>query len=128
MDLLAGQSFVATVVRLLEKGRDLGSAEARELRGAPGSLHRARVGAVEAESPKPGPEQARLRLALARQREVGGPCVAAGQTPLGLAVTSEVELEAQAGLPIISGRPERRERPALSSTAPARTRWPGRHT
>jgi hypothetical protein len=37
----------------------------------------------------------------------------------------EIDLDAQAGLPIISGRPERNERLALSMTAPARTRWPG---
>src|SRR5260370_13187012 len=41
-------------------------------------------------------------------------------------MASEIDVEGQAGLPIISGRPERSERLALSMTAPARTRWPGR--
>jgi hypothetical protein len=37
-------------------------------------------------------------------------------------MTGEVEDDRQAGLPIISGRPERSDRLALSITAPARTR------
>jgi hypothetical protein len=41
-------------------------------------------------------------------------------------MSGEVDLERQAGLPIISGLPERSDRLALSMTAPALTRWPGR--
>jgi hypothetical protein len=37
-------------------------------------------------------------------------------------MADEVDLERQAGLPIISGLPERRDRLALSITAPALTR------
>ena len=64
----------------------------------------------------------RVFLATRGQRDVRGSGVTSGKTPLGLAMASEIELEAQAGLPIISGRPERSERLALSITAPARTR------
>ena len=66
----------------------------------------------------------RLRLFLTRRRQgyIGAPGVATGGAPLGLAMAREVDLERQAGLPIISGRPDRIERPALSMTAPARTR------
>ncbi len=68
----------------------------------------------------------RLLLTLGRQRQVGRAGVPSVETPFSLAVTREIELDAQAGLPIISGLPERNERLALSITAPARTRWPGR--
>lgn len=71
---------------------------------------------------QPGLERGRVLLATRRQREVGRTRVAAGEAPLGLPVADDVELERQAGLPIISGRPERSDRPALSMTAPARTR------
>jgi hypothetical protein len=55
--------------------------------------------------------------------DVGVSGVPAGGAPLGLAVAGKVDLYgAQAGFPIISGRPERSERLALSITAPARTR------
>jgi hypothetical protein len=67
----------------------------------------------------------RLRLAIRGQRQIGLTRVPAAEAPFGFAVTGEVNLDAQAGLPIISGRPERSERLALSITAPARTRWPG---
>lgn len=72
------------------------------------------------------------------QRQVCVAGVAPGEAPLGFAVAREVYLKgdllgpsqsrfrAQAGLPIISGRPERSDRLALSITAPARTRCPGR--
>src|ERR1044072_4155458 len=121
MDLPAGKSFVAAVVRLLEQRRYLGGGETGELRGAPGALHGARIDAVEVDSAKSRSQRARLGLALGGQREVGGSCVAAGETPLGLAVPGEIELEAQAGLPIISGRPDLRERTATSSPTHART-------
>ena len=76
-------------------------------------------------------QAAGLVFTMWREREVGSTCVAAVETPLGLTVTGEVYLQparlrAQAGLPIISGLPERKDRLALSITAPARTRWPGR--
>src|SRR5256886_15061548 len=78
---------------------------------------------------EPGTESLGFCLALRRQWNVGDSGVAARGAPLGLAVAREVDLERQAGLPIISGRPERRERLALSITAPARARCPGRtHT
>jgi hypothetical protein len=57
-----------------------------------------------------------------RQGKVGASGVAAVERPLGLAMPGEVDLERQAGLPIISGLPERNERLALSMTAPALTR------
>src|SRR2546430_15651159 len=75
---------------------------------------------------EPGTESLGFCLALRRQGNVGDSGVAARGAPLGLAVARGGDLERQAGLPIISGRPERRERPALSMTAPARTRRPGR--
>jgi hypothetical protein len=67
-------------------------------------------------------ELARFVFATLGEGKVGASGVAAGQAPCRLAVAGEIELEAQAGLPIISGRPDRRERLALSITAPARTR------
>src|SRR4029077_10709278 len=60
------------------------------------------------------------------QREIGAAGVLAGAAPFGLAMAGEIDVERQGGLPIISGRPERSDRLALSMTAPARTRWPGR--
>jgi hypothetical protein len=71
---------------------------------------------------EPVAEDSRVLFSAFCQRDVGDTGVPSGQTPLGLAVASEIELEAQAGLPIISGRPDRSERLALSITAPARTR------
>jgi hypothetical protein len=56
------------------------------------------------------------------QGEVRVAGVASVGAPFGLAMADEVDLERQAGLPIISGRPERSDRLALSMTAPARTR------
>lgn len=67
-------------------------------------------------------EVSRVFFAASRERQVRGACVPAGDAPLGLAVTSEVDVLGQAGLPIISGLPERSDRLALSITAPARTR------
>jgi hypothetical protein len=72
-----------------------------------------------------------LVFTVRREWQVGGACVAAVEAPFGLTVTGEVNLQparlcGQAGLPIISGLPERKDRLALSITAPARTRWPGR--
>jgi hypothetical protein len=64
----------------------------------------------------------RLLLALERQWEVGLTRMPTVEAPLGFAVAGEIDLDAQAGLPIISGLPERNERLALSITAPARTR------
>jgi hypothetical protein len=96
--------------------------EARKLRGAKRALHRARVDRVEVDAEKLLSEVLRVLLSARSQRDVGDAGVPSGETPLGLAVASEIELEAQAGLPIISGRPDRSERLALSITAPARTR------
>src|SRR5207247_11328684 len=84
------------------------------------------VDGAECDAVQPGGEQLRVLFATRGQGEVCGPGVPARKAPLGLAVAGEVELEAQAGLPIISGRPERRDRLALSITPPARTRCPGR--
>jgi hypothetical protein len=75
---------------------------------------------------QPGPELRRLLFTMGGERQIGAARVAAVQCPLGLAMPGEVDLEGQAGLPIISGLPERSERLALSMTAPALTRWPGR--
>ena len=126
VDLLGGQAFESAVIELLEQWHDLRSVVAGELRGAQGALHRARVNRVELDALKAGAEIARVFFATRGQRNIGDSGVTPGKTPLGLAVASEIELEAQAGLPIISGRPDRNERLALSITAPARTRCPGR--
>src|SRR5439155_1859547 len=65
-------------------------------------------------------------LATCCQWQVGLSGMTAVEAPLGLAMTGEVDGSRQAGLPSISGRPERSDRLAPSITAPARTRWPGR--
>jgi hypothetical protein len=96
--------------------------EAREVRRSCRALHRARVHGVEVDAVELSTKVPCVLLAARRERQVGDACVAPRTTPLGLAVAGEIELEAQAGLPIISGRPERRDRLALSITAPARTR------
>lgn len=79
-----------------------------------------------------------LFLTAGRERQVRIAGVPSRDAPLGFAVAREVDLQvnqlgpswsrsgAQAGLPIISGRPDRSDRLALSITAPARTRCPGR--
>jgi hypothetical protein len=71
-------------------------------------------------------EGSSLGFTFWREWQIRAACVLAAERPLRLAVTAEVDLERQAGLPIISGRPDRSDRLALSMTAPARTRWPGR--
>lgn len=121
-DLLGGQAFVPAVVELFQQRRDPWVVEARQLGRAQGSLHRARVDRGELDALQAATQVARVLLAARRQRKVGVAGVLPGEAPLGFAVAGEIEVEAQAGLPINSGRPERRERLALSITAPARTR------
>src|SRR5258708_6771548 len=99
--------------------------ESRELSGASRALHWARVDGVELKLGESWLQRGGALLSLGGQWKVGGSGVATASTPLSLAVASEIDLR-QAGLPIISGRPERSERLALSITAPARTRCPGR--
>ena len=121
-----GHAFVLAVVDLAQHSSQLWEGEAGEL-GSPSRAlkwageHRVEIHRLEA--PLQG---RRLLLTVRGQREIGVACVSPALAPLRLAVAREVDLEAQAGLPIISGLPERNERLALSITAPARTRWPGR--
>ena len=99
---------------------------ARELGRANSALERAGQDLVESHACKPVAECSCLGLAGGGQGEVGAPRMTPVEAPLRLAVAGEIDFERQAGLPIISGRPDRSERLALSMTAPARTRWPGR--
>ena len=122
VNLLRGQAFVATVVDLSQQWRDARLVEAGELGRASGPLERARVHGVERDAGEPATDGCGLLFAARGEGQVGDAGVLTREAPLGLAVTGEVDLERQAGLPIISGRPERRERLALSITAPARTR------
>src|SRR5256886_4885895 len=126
MDLFGGQSFVTAIVHFLQQRRDLQILKAGELGGAPGALHRARVNSVELDATEPLTQGPGLVLAAWGEGQIGGAGVPPRETPLRLAVAGEVDLERQAGLPIISGRPERSDRLALSMTAPPRTRRPGR--
>ena len=129
VDGAGGQAFIVAVVNLTQERADLGVGKSRELGGAPCSLQWARVHDVEIEPRETRPQRLRLQLAFGRQLKIGRSGVPAVRAPLGLAMTSEINLERQAGLPIISGRPDRSDRVALSITAPALTRWPGRtHT
>lgn len=126
---LGGHAFVRPVVDLAQERRQLRLREPGQLSGAPGPLERAGEHSIEVDVPQPAAQVRRLLLTLSRQRKIGLASVPSVEAPLGLAVAREIELDAQAGLPIISGLPERNERLALSITAPARTRWPGRtHT
>ena len=121
-----GHAFVLAVVDLAQQRRQLRLREPGQLGSAPGALERAGEHNVEIELLQPAAQVRRLLLTLRRQRKICLARVPSVKAPLGLAVAREIELEAQAGLPIISGLPERNERLALSITAPARTRWPGR--
>ena len=71
---------------------------------------------------EPAPQSQGFLGASLGEGQVRGTRMPSRKTPLCLAVPGEIDLERQAGLPIISGRPERSERLALSMTAPARTR------
>ena len=103
--------------------------KASDVGGARRALERTRIDNVKIDAREPGAERCRLFFAVPRQGKVGATSVTAIESPLRLAMSGEVDLERQAGLPIISGLPERNERLALSMTAPALTRWPGRiHT
>jgi hypothetical protein len=102
------------------------SCEACDLGGARRSLERTRINNVKIDAGESRAERRRLFFAVRCQGKVGAAGVTAVERPLRLAVSGEVDLEGQAGLPIISGLPERSDRLALSMTAPARTRWPGR--
>jgi hypothetical protein len=129
VDGLGGQALVFAVFDLAKQRRDLGVGESSDLGRVPGTLQRARVHGVEVELGEAVAQGCGLLLAVRCERQIGASSVAAVDAPLGLAMTGEIDLEAQAGLPIISGLPERSDRLALSMTAPARTRWPGRtHT
>jgi hypothetical protein len=126
VDRLCGDAFVVAVVHLAQKWCDPMLWKPRDLGGARRPLERTRINNIKMDAREPGAELRRLFFAVLRQRQVGAAGVAAVERPLRLAMSGEVDLERQAGLPIISGRPERKERLALSITAPALTRWPGR--
>src|ERR1700730_1950097 len=139
LDLLPGHALEFAVVDFAKERRQLRVGKAGDLSCAPGALERARVDRVEVDFLQTVFETCCLLLTVRREGQIGAAGVATVKTPFGLAVASEIDLEcdllvrsvlrwlsAQAGLPIISGLPERRERLALSMTAPARTRWPGR--
>jgi hypothetical protein len=126
VDRLRGDAFVVAVVDLAQEWGQLCIWEAGDLGGAPGALKWTRVNGIEMKLGQPGPECRRLLFAVTSERQIGSAGVTAVQGPLGLAVPGEIDLEGQAGLPIISGLPERSERLALSMTAPALTRCPGR--
>ena len=123
---LGGHTLVFAVIHLAQERRQLRLGESCELGGAPGPLQRAREHGAELELLEAAAQVRRLLFTLRCQRQVRLASVPSVEAPLGLAVAREIELDAQAGLPIISGLPERNERLALSITAPARTRWPGR--
>lgn len=122
VDLFRGLAFVVAVIDLAKQCSQLGFGEAGNLGSAPGALKRTRVDSVEMDLAQAVPQVRGLVLTVRGQRQIGAPCVAAAKAPFGLAVADQVDLGAQAGLPIISGLPERRDRLALSMTAPARTR------
>lgn len=128
MDLGAGQAFVLAVIDLAEQGRHLGVIETRELGGLQSALEGTRENGVEMDHAELRAEGFGVFFAPRGQRKIGASGMTAVAAPLRFAVAGQVELETlrQAGLPIISGLPERSERPALSITAPARTRCPGR--
>ena len=100
--------------------------KARDLRGARRPLEGTRIDSIKIGTCEPSAKLGRLLFAVLGQGKVGAASVAAVERPLCLAMAGEVDLDRQAGLPIISGLPERNERLALSMTAPALTRWPGR--
>src|SRR5260370_15017347 len=126
VNLRGREALVPAVIDLGQQRRQLRIRESGYLSGAYGALKRAGEHRVECQSTQPFTQGTGLVFALGQQREVGAAGVLARAAPLGLAMASEIDVEGQAGLPIISGRPERSERLALSMTAPARTRWPGR--
>ena len=129
MNLRGRDPFVLAVIELAKQWRLAQVGEAGDLGGAQGALERARENGVEGQAAQSRTQGPGLSFALGGEGKVGDACVLAGEAPFGLAVPGEIDVERQAGLPIISGRPERSERLALSMTAPARTRWPGRmHT
>ena len=122
MDLLRCEPFVRAVVDLLQEWGERWLHKAREIRGTPGPLQRAGVDGVEVDSLQSSAEIAGILFATCCEGKVGDAGVPSREAPIGLAVSGEIDLLTQAGLPIISGRPERSDRPALSMTAPARTR------
>src|SRR5437868_7045115 len=126
VDLPGAQALIATVVDLLEQRRDARLVETGELGRTPGALHGTGVHGVELDAGEPAPKRSGFGFTSGGEWEIGGAGVLTRTTPIRFAVAGEVELERQAGLPIISGRPERSDRLALSMTAPARTRCPGR--
>ena len=94
-DLLRGPPLVDAVVALPQVGVGLGAvAEAGQLGGAAGALHRRAEHERELAPGEPRRDLARLRLALGQQRQVGGAGVLAGAAPLGLAVADEDDLAA----------------------------------
>lgn len=128
MDLCGREAFVLAVVNLLEQRRDVWAVEAGELGCPQRALQWARVDGVEANDAELDTKGLGSLLTSLGQGKVGAARVAPGNAPFSFAVPGEIKLERrrQAGLPIISGRPDFKERLALSITAPARTRCPGR--
>ena len=126
VDRFGGYAFVFAVVELAKKGRELMVWKACDLGSARRTQERTRIDNIKIEARESSAERCRLLLAVFRQGKVGAAGVAAVESPFRLAMSGEVDLERQAGFPIISGLPERSDRLALSMTAPALTRCPGR--
>ena len=122
MNLSGRDAFVKAVIDFTQERGELRIRKAGNLSRAHGALKRTGEHRLEAHATQPQAQGTGFVFALRRQREIGAACVLAGAAPFGLAVTGEIDIERQAGLPIISGRPERSDRLALSMTAPARTR------
>ena len=126
VDRLRGDAFVIAVVDLPKKRGERGVGKPGDFGGARCTLKGARIDRVELEAGQTGSERSRLLLTVLGQGQIGAAGVASVEGPLGLTMPGEKDLDRQAGLPLISGRPERSDRLALSMTAPALTRWPGR--
>src|SRR4029077_1748819 len=107
VDRRGGQSLVRAVLDLAKQRRELRVGKSRDLGCVPGTLQRARVNGIEAELGEAVAQRCSLLLAVSCERQVGASSVAAVEAPLGLAMTGEIDFEAQAGLPIISGLPDR---------------------
>lgn len=118
----AGESFVHAVIELAQEVSHPRVRKAGDRGRAQSPLHRARVNRGEVDAGKTRTQGGCPLFAARGEGKVCASCMPAVEAPLGLAVTGEIDRDCQAGLPSISGRPERSERLALSMTAPARTR------
>ena len=86
------QSFVVAIVPLRQIRFDFGNgSQLGERTGPPRPLHRAGEHAVESDSAEPFSQLARGLFTLFGQRNVRAAGVPAGQRPLGLAMSNEVQ-------------------------------------